>query len=348
MRARPILIIDPWPRTMSLVFASDIRARLEAMADLLVFEDGRMPAEMLESALPQAAAIIGQTDLPAERLARAPDLRAVINVEGNFQPNVDYAECVRRGIWVLSVAPCFAVPVAEMGLGLALDLARGITATDRAFRHGAEQYGLAGNRAGFLLTGADIGFVGYGNLGRALRPLLAPFNATIRVYDPWLPSGYLREQRCIPAPLEDVLAASKVIFLLAGITDESTALIGRREIERMPAGTVVVLLSRAPLVDWPSFVEAARTGRIRAATDVFPAEPVAADDPLRGVDEMLLSSHRAGGIPEAFRTMGEMVVDDLELILRGLPPVRLQQARAETAGRFRNAPGRSYGKGTTP
>jgi hypothetical protein len=46
--------------------------------------------------------------------------------------------------------------------------------------------------------------------------------------------------------------------------------------------------------------------------------------------------------------MGEMVVDDLDLILRGLPPVRLQQARPETAGRFRNAPGRSYEKGTAP
>jgi phosphoglycerate dehydrogenase-like enzyme len=348
MQPRPTVIVDPWPRTTSLVFAPDTRARLEAMADLVVFEDGRMPADLLESTLPQATAIIGQTDLPAERLARAPGLRAVINVEGNFQPNVDYAECVRRGIWVLTVAPCFAVPVAEMGLGLALDLARGITATDRAFRNGAEAYGLAGNRKSFLLTGADIGLVGYGNLGRALRPLLAPFGGAVRVYDPWLPSGYVREQRCIPAPLDEVLANSKVIFLLAGITDQSTNLIGRREIELMPAGAVVVLLSRAPLVDWSSFVEAARTGRIRAATDVFPAEPVAADDPVRHVEEMILSSHRAGGIPEAFRTMGEMVVDDLDLILRGLPPVRLQQARAETAGRFRNAPGRSYGKGTTP
>ena len=45
--------------------------------------------------------------------------------------------------------------------------------------------------------------------------------------------------------------------------------------------------------------------------------------------------------------MGEMVVDDLDLILQGLPPVRLQHARPETAGRYRSAPGRSYVKGTT-
>jgi phosphoglycerate dehydrogenase-like enzyme len=317
------------------------------MAELVVHEDGRMPDAMLDAALPQAAALIGQSDLPAARLANAPRLRAVINVEGNFLPNVDYAECARRGIAVLSVAPCFSLPVAEMGLGLALDLARGITATDRAFRNGAEEYGLAGNRASFLLSGSPIGLVGYGNLGRALRPLLDPFGATVRVYDPWLPPGYLREQRCIPASLDEVLAASRVLFVLAAVTEESKGLIGRREIELMPPGAAVVLLSRAPLVDWNAFVEAARSGRIRAATDVFPQEPVAPDDPVRAVPELLLSSHRAGGIPEAFRTMGEMVVDDLELILRGLPPVRLQPARPETAGRMRSAPGRSYAKGTT-
>jgi phosphoglycerate dehydrogenase-like enzyme len=343
----PIIIVDPWPRRMGLVFTPETRARLDAMGELVLHEEGRMPDAMLDEALPQAVALIGQSDLPAARLARAPKLRAVINVEGNFLPNVDYAECARRGISVLSVAPCFSLPVAEMGLGLALDLARGITSTDRAFRNGAEEYGLIANRASFLLTGSPVGLVGYGNLGRALRPLLQPFGGTVRVYDPWLPPGYVREQRCLPASLDEVLATSRVIFLLAAVTEESKGLIGRREIELMQPGAVVVLLSRAPLVEWDPFVEAARSGRIRAATDVFPQEPVAPDDPVRAVPELLLSSHRAGGIPEAFRTMGEMVVDDLELILRGLPPVRLQQARPETAGRMRSAPGRTYAKGTT-
>jgi phosphoglycerate dehydrogenase-like enzyme len=344
---RPTIIVDPWPRTMGLVFTPEARARLEAAADLVIYEDGRMPEAMLEAALPRAVALIGQSDMREERLERAPHLRAIVNVEGNFLPNVDYDACARRGISVLSVAPCFSLPVAEMGLGLALDLARGITATDRAFREGAEQYGLAGNRSSFLLTGCDVGLIGYGNLGRALRPLLAPFGGTVRVCDPWLPPGYLREQRCIPAALDELLAASRIIFLLAGVTEENKGLIGRREIDLMPDGAVVILLSRAPLVNWDAFLDAARGGRIRAATDVFPQEPVPPDDPVRGVRDLLLSSHRAGGIPDAFRTMSEMVVDDLELILQGLPPVRLQQARPETAGRYRSAPGRSYAKGTT-
>src|SRR5207244_8033007 len=126
---------------------------------------GKLPRELVDATLPDAVAIVGQTDLDASCLADAPKLKAVINVEGNFAQNVDYAECFRRGIQVLSIAPVFAHAVAEMALGLALDLARGITRGDRLVREGREQYGLAGNRDAFLLRSATIGFIGCGNLG---------------------------------------------------------------------------------------------------------------------------------------------------------------------------------------
>jgi len=85
---------------------------------------------------------------------------------------------------------------------------------------------------------------------------------------------------------------------------------------------------------------------VRAATDVFPVEPAPPELPARQVDGLLLSSHRAGGLPSALAAIGEMVVDDLGLILSDLPPQRLQAARSETVGRWRNAPGRSYAAGT--
>jgi phosphoglycerate dehydrogenase-like enzyme len=90
----------------------------------------------LKKALPEAEIIIGQTDLPRERLERASKLRAIFNVEGNFLPNIDYDFCFSHGIRVLIASPAFAVAVAEMALALGLDLARGISQNDRAFREG--------------------------------------------------------------------------------------------------------------------------------------------------------------------------------------------------------------------
>jgi hypothetical protein len=56
------------------------------------------------------------------------------------------------------------------------------------------------------------------------------------------------------------------------------------------------------------------------------------------LDGLVLSAHRAGGIPSAFHDIGELVIDDLRLMKAGLPPVRLQVAAPELVGRYRNRP----------
>ena len=339
---RPVVLLDPHPRHTAMIFNPDQLARLHAMAEVVTADAaGRVPDDMVEAALPRVSAILGQTDLPAERIARAPLLRAVINVEGNFLPNVDAEACFARGIEVLSVAPVFAVPVAEMALGLALDLARGITASDRAVREGAERYGRAGCAESVLLSRATIGLVGFGQLGRALRRLLEGFRPRLLVHDPWLPAATIAEEGCEAVGLDDVLARSDVVFLLAGVTKDNPGFIGAAALRRMRDGAILVLASRAAIVDFPALV--AEAGRLRIATDVFPQEPIPADDPVRS-SAVLLSPHRAGGIPAAFHDIGERVLDDLALVLAGLPPVRLQRAQRQTVGLMRSTAGRSYSK----
>ena len=345
----PVILFDPWPRSAPLIFANNMQQRFEQLGRVIGLEEsanGKLAAGLIEATLPDVVAIVGQTDLDASRLARAPHLAAVINVEGNFAQNVDYAESFRRGIQILSIAPVFAQPVAEMALGLALDLARGITRGDRLMREGSEQYGLAGNRDAFVLRGATIGFIGCGNLGRALIPLLAPFRPRLLIHDPWLPDSLVRELGGEPASLEAALSEPRVIFALAGVTEENRGLLNRARLETIRSDAIFLLLSRAGLVDFDALLDLVGAGRFRAATDVFPEEPVPANARVRQVEGLLLSSHRAGGLSATLAAIGEMVVDDLGLILRGLPPQRLQPARAETVGRWRNPPGRSYAPGT--
>ncbi len=328
---KPLILVDPTPRAPWMIFTDEHRARLESRAHLVVHEGGPMPDEMVEEHLPEAEIILGQIPLSAERLARAPRLRAVINVEGNWKPNLDYAECQRRGIWALSIAPCMGPAVAEMCLALALDLARGITAADRAFRRGEEAYGILGNLDAFLLHGKPMGMIGFGNLGRALHPLLAPLGGRVRVHDPWLPEGFLRDQGCEPSSLDEVLRESKVIFILAGVTAENQGFLGREQLEKIHEGSAVVLASRAAVVDFDAFVDLARAGRFRAAVDVFPIEPLPKDHPVRECEGILLSAHRAGGLRETYALLSEMLTEDIELILSDLPPVRLQRADPRTA-----------------
>lgn len=331
---KPVVVLVPEPQTVDRIFAPATLARLHDRFTVVEPTD----EDELDRALPHAWAIIGQPNLPRERLDRAPLLTALLNVEGNFYPNVDYATCFARGVKVLGCGPAYAQAVAEHALGLALDLARGITREDRAFRAGRERYLGAGNDDAVLLRHADVGFLGYGNLGRALRPLLAPFSPTLRVYDPWLPEAILREVDVLPAGLEDTLRLSRFVFVLAAVTDANQALLDGPRLDLLMPGARLVLVSRAAIADYEALAERLAEGRFLAAIDVWPTEPVPAGSPFRSLEGAVLSAHRAGGIPAAFTAIGEMVVDDLELLAAGLPPVRMQPAAPELVARYRNRP----------
>ncbi len=334
---KPLVLIDPWPRTKAMIFTDrtwdDLHRRCEVVAH---FDGGRMPDAVLDGHLETASIIIGQPDLDRSRIERARNLKAVINVKGNWEPSLDYAAAQARGIYVLSIAPIMAPAVAEWCLGAAIDLGRGITLADREFRAGTERYGFAGNAHAKSLFGARFGLVGFGNLGRSLVPLLRAFDGTIQVYDPWLPEGYLRAQKLEPMPVETLLATSDFVFILAGVTIENQGFLDRRQLETIKQDASVVLASRAEVVDFEAFVELAEGGRFRAAIDVFPEEPVPERHPVRGTRRILLSAHRAGGIAASYRRLAEWMMDDLRQILEGLPPVRLQRAEPGLASIMRS------------
>jgi phosphoglycerate dehydrogenase-like enzyme len=325
------LLAHPHPRER--IFAPASWERLTTAFDVVETTDAD-----LDELLPRVFAIVGQPDLPRERLDRAPMLRALLNVEGNFYPNVDYDACFERGIHVLGCGPAYADAVAEFALGLALDLARGISRADRDFRAGRERYVAEGNTDGVLLRGANVGLIGFGNLGRALLPLLEPFRATIRCYDPWLPPDVLARAGMSAASLPELLARSQFVFVLATVTPESERLLGAEELAALAPGARLVLVSRAPVVDFDALLDAVDSGRITAAVDVWPDEPMPPRHRSRSLDGLVLSPHRAGGIPQAFAQIGAMVTDDLDLIARGLPPVRMQAAARQLVGRYRNRP----------
>jgi phosphoglycerate dehydrogenase-like enzyme len=336
---KPIVLIDPAPREIPVIFQPQDLKDLQTLVELRPREWQQKPTPgQIDETLEDATFVIGQTEMTAERLKRARNLKAIFNVEGNFLPNIDYEECFRRGIYVLNVAPVFSEPVAEMGLGLCLDLARGITNSHNDFKMGKEKYGMRGAQESFLLRGCDVGIVGFGGLGRALRALLEPFHCTIGVSDPWLPVHAIRQAGCLVWDLDELLTRSKVVFVTAAATTENQGFLGSRHFQLMQEGSLFILLSRASVVDFPAMLEAAASGRIRVATDVFPEEPLAKDHPARTTANVLLSPHRAGASREALFEMGSLVLADIRQILRGLPPSACLRAERETVMRMRSKP----------
>jgi phosphoglycerate dehydrogenase-like enzyme len=167
--------------------------------------------------------------------------------------------------------PTRAQAVAEYALVLAIDPARGISREDRAFRGGRERWVSAGVADSILLRGADIGFVGFGSIGRALQPLLVPFAPVLRAYDPWLPDSVLRERGLIAGALNEVVARSTFLFVLATVTPESERSLDARSLGLVPAGARLVFVSRAAIVDEGALLERVAAERFLAEMRWHPA-----------------------------------------------------------------------------
>lgn len=334
--AKPLVLLDPEPRTRAMILTDDAWASLHEQADVVAHFGSRMSDDVVERHLGEVVVIIGQTPMPADRLVRAPKLQAIVNVKGNWEPVIDYGACRARGVQVLSIAPVMAPAVAEMSLGFAIALGRNILVNDRRFREGQDRYGIRGNQTAYSLYGAEVGLIGFGNLGRALRPLLAPFGCRVSVHDPFWPAGALAAEGCRAVGLDEVLSTSRFIFILAGVSTENEGFLDRDRLSRIATDASVILVSRAEVTDFPAFVELAEAGRFRAAIDVFPVEPVPADDPVRRTRNILLSSHLAGGIFDSYRRISDLLMDELPLLLRGLPSLRLQRADPRLAAMQRS------------
>ncbi len=331
------VIFDPHPRTPELIFTDSDWAELNRCYEI-VEPPAVNDLQFYQQHIAEADYVIGQPPLNRELLGNALRLKAIINVESNFLDNMDYDTCFERGIHVLATSPVFAMPVAELGLGLALSLLRDIPVSHLSFAQGTEVYGLESNQQAAMISGSHVGFIGYGDLGVALHSLLKAFQCEVSAYDPWLPDSMLAAMGAIPATLDKVLSSSQLLFVVAAATDTNQGVLGASEFARMPAGASMVLLSRAGVVDFPAMVNAVKSGHIRVATDVFPQEPVAADDPIRETDGFILSAHRAGALNSAFTQMGHIVLEDMKLMDAGLAPRLCKRAERETVRRFRSKP----------
>lgn len=334
---RPLVLCCPLPRTLELIFTPARLAELRARYRLVETTDDALPG-LEDAVLAQARYIIGQPPLDAPTLARLSGLRCIFNVESNLINNMPYDQVFARGIHVVTTGAVFAEPVAEIGLGFALSLLRNIHGSDADFRAGQELWGGAGNAEARLLTGADVGIIGFGDLGRAVARVLQGFRPRLRIHDPWLPEARIAEAGAEPATLETVMAQSDVAFVTAAVTSENRGFLGADAFASMRKGAAFILLSRADVVDFPALMAAVASGHIRAASDVFPDEPLAADHPVRRLPGMLLSAHRAGALDVAFQRMGEMVWQDMALLDKGLPPNLCKRAERETVARMRSRP----------
>ena len=335
--SKPIVISDPFPRTLDLIFTKKKLIELKTKYKVLIAPD-KKKRQFYENYIDKATFIMGQPDLDKKILSKAKKLKAIINVESNFMNNVDYVYCAKKGIHVIATSPVFSNPVAEIALGMTLSLLRNIHNAHFDFVKGKEKYGLKSNLNASLLANKKIGLLGFGDLAKALYPLLLPFTKNINVYDPWVPNKIIKKAGFKSINLNKMFSDCEIIYVLATITTKNKNLISKKLLNKMKPKSVFVLMSRAAIVNFVDLKKRIKKGDIYVATDVFPEEPVKKNDPIRKLKNILFSAHRAGALEQAFFEMGDIVLKDMNLILKKMPPKFCKRAQRKTVNLLASKP----------
>ena len=324
---KPLLVMDQHFRQVEELFRPGAFAELGTLCKILGGANRPMDRDAFLGALPMAEFVVAaRPELTRPELDSAPELKAVIEVSGTFQAGLDYDACMERGIEVLSCAPGFRRPVAEMALGLMIAGGRGIMDEHERFRAGSERWFNDNVGTDFSLYGQTIGFVGFGSIAQECMRLLQPFAPQIRAFDPWLKSSGASFEGVCFVELEELLTTCRCVVIAAVPTDENHQLVSRGLIEKIPHGALVVVISRSHLVDFDALVEAAEAGHIRLASDVFPSEPVSKRATWRQAQNVIWSPHRAAAVEGGRHQIGDMIVHDVRAILSGSRTRHLQVA----------------------
>ena len=319
---KSLLLFAPAPRSQDELFRPATWARLNDLCRVISIDADDLPEHLSSTHFYIAA----RPRLSVAELEQAPQLRAVIEVSGAFHDGLDYAACRARSVEVLSCIPAFRYAVGEMCLALILAAARGLVREHEAFRNNQEGWFADREASDFSLHGASVGFVGYGAIARETQRLLQAFAPQVAAYDPWLNQADVDINLMA---LEQLVERSRVLVISAAPSDENRQLISAELIARIPQGAIVVLISRAHVVDFSALVAAAQAQRLVLATDVYPQEPLAPEHQLRQLSNVILSPHRAAAVSGGRQAIGDMIVHDLQAILKGQPTRQLRPAPIE-------------------
>ncbi|OMC48878.1 2-hydroxyacid dehydrogenase [Mycobacterium sp. IS-1264] len=247
-------------------------------------------------------------------LRRAPRLRLVHKLGAGVN-TIDVETATKCGIAVANMPGANAPSVAEGTVLLMLAALRRLPTLDRAVRRGCgwpadPELGETVRDIG----GCTVGLVGYGNIAKRVGDIVTAMGATV------LHTSTRDDGRPGWRRLPELLAASDIVSLHLPLRADTVHLLDRDALARMKPDAVLVNTSRGAVVDEDALVDALRGGRLAAAgLDVFDAEPVAPDNPLLGLDNVVLTPHVTWYTADTMRRYLVEAVANCRRLRDGLP-----------------------------
>lgn len=324
-----MLVLDDYEGLMAAAPGID---RIRRVADVAVLD--RPLAQVRDSLLSGAEVVVAlreRTRLDADLLQRLPRLELVLQT-GAGANHVDQAAMADRAVAVAlgrgATVGLAAVP--ELTVALMIAASRHFVAAERS-RQAGEWPTLVGR----TLRGRRLGVLGMGQLGSRVASIGQALGMEVVAWGRDETPGAVTADDVPRLPLDELLATCDVVSIHLRLSPESRGLLDAQRLQSMRPGSVLVNTARGAIVDEDALVRSLVDGPLAAAgLDVFGQEPLPADHPLRGLDNVVLTPHVGWTVHEAFAEFAEIAADQLEEYVAGrLDPSVLLDRSVHGSGR---------------
>ncbi|HWM77743.1 MAG TPA: NAD(P)-dependent oxidoreductase [Methylomirabilota bacterium] len=310
-----IVIPDDFP---SVFEGSPAHERAKKLADVTVFSERGADAEQ------ELIRRIGRAEVAINIRAHARFSEAVfaacpalkmVCVWGTGTDNIDLNAAGMRGVTICNTPGVNAFAVAEHALALMLAVARKVPTLDAEMRKGKWPRELHTQ-----LVGKTLGVFGMGTIGARVAALGKGIGMNVLGWSALGQEARIRAAGATPATKEEILAKADVISLHVRLSTDTRGFIGRKELGMMKPTAILVNTGRGALVDLDALMGALKERKILGAgLDVFHQEPLAPDDPILSLPNVVLSPHNGGQTPEVIRDGLLRAVENVEHYLQGKP-----------------------------
>jgi D-3-phosphoglycerate dehydrogenase len=250
---------------------------------------------------------------------------------------IDVPAATELGVIVVNIPDIWVREVANHALALLLAWNRKIVALDRQVHAGVWSAGVPGERTGSL-HGETVGIVGLGNIGSAFARRVAALETKVIACDPYVDDARFAALGVERVTLEALAERSDYVSVHTLLNAETHHLIGEAFFRRMKPTAILINTSRGPVVDEVALAQALRDKRLAgAALDVWEQEPVAADNPLIKMDNVIATPHAAYFSSPAVAQVPRRCGEEVARVLTGQRPLNVVNPEVYAPGAARRA-----------
>jgi len=292
---------------------------LEPMGAEVVVTHCTTPEEVIAATRDADGVLVNLAPMPAEVIDSLQKCKAISRYGVGYD-NVDVAAATRKKIYVTNVPDYCAEDVSDHAIALLFSCLRKTVKVDGLVRGG--QWNITPKEKIFRVKGKKYGLIAYGLIAKAVHRKLKGFDlAEFLIYDPFVDAKAIEAAGGRKVELNELCREADFISIHAPLGPKTRGMIGKEQFALMKPTSILINVSRGPVVDEAALLDALQTGKIMAlGTDVFAEEPPRKDHPLFKMSQVVVTDHAGWFTLESMVELKTKAAQNVASVLAGGKP----------------------------